>query len=234
MADIYRRKYGTQTTITFDLAADANPEDLQPAATFATGDVKIMKDEAAEANTTNLPTDEGTNYSLVLTATEMQAARIVVTLIDQTATKVWMDKTIVIETYGHASAQHAGEISSASFATDLDVYEALVELGAADRQGTSHSATATDTLYVTFKKNGLIVANGSISSPEIHVVKAGAGTVIKNWTALTLVTNTDTYKCDITGSDLLASGDTYIVRVRGTIDSAVRTVPLVRAIGRDT
>lgn len=107
MAESFLREYGTATTINFELADDPNPEDLQVAATFATGDVKIMKDEGVEANTTNLPTDEGTGYSLALTATEMQAARIMIYLIDQTATKVWMDKAIRIETYGNASAQHA-------------------------------------------------------------------------------------------------------------------------------
>ncbi len=229
-----RRKYGVQTTITFALATDANPEDLQPAATFASGDVKLQKDEAAEANTTNLPTDEGQTYSIVLTATEMQFARGMVPIVDQTATKLWMDKVLEIETYGHPSAQYAGEISADQFDVDLDVYEALIELGAADRAGTSHGATATDVVYVTFKKNGNIVANGSITSPQVHVVKAGAGTVIKNWSALTLITNTDTYKVDITGSDLIAGGDVYVIKARATIDGSVRTIPLVRAIGRDT
>ena len=107
MADGFEREYGVAATINFELALDATPEDLQVAATFAAGDVVIMKDEGIEANTTNLPTDEGTGYSLVLTATEMQAARIMIYLIDQTATKIWMDKAIRIETYGNASAQHA-------------------------------------------------------------------------------------------------------------------------------
>ena len=114
MADTILRKYGVSATINFELASDANPEDLQIAATFAAGDVKIMKDEGAEANTTNLPTDEGTGYSLVLTATEMQAARIMIYLIDQTATKVWMDKAIRIETYGNASASHAFDLDTAT------------------------------------------------------------------------------------------------------------------------
>jgi hypothetical protein len=106
------RKYGAATTILFDLF-DLDGVDMNVAASFATGDVKIMKDEGAEVNTTNLPADEGSTYSLALTATEMQAARVKIILIDQTATKVWLDTSINIETYGNASAQHAMDLDDA-------------------------------------------------------------------------------------------------------------------------
>jgi len=106
MANQFLRKYGAAATIDLELY-QPDGIDLEVAATFVAGDLKIMKDEAPEANTTNLLTDEGQGYSLVLTATEMQAARIVVYIVDQTATKVWLDKVIVVETYGNALAQHA-------------------------------------------------------------------------------------------------------------------------------
>lgn len=106
-------KYNQAKTITFDLF-EVDGIDLSVAATFAAGDVKIMKDEGAEVNTTNLPTDEGSSYSLVLTATEMSAARIRIILIDQTATKVWLDTTLGLETYGNASAEHAFDLDTAS------------------------------------------------------------------------------------------------------------------------
>jgi len=114
-------KYNQSKTITFDLY-DLDGVDMSVAATFAAGDVKIMKDEGAEANTTNLPTDEGSSYSLVLTATEMSAARIRIILIDQTATKVWLDTSIGIETYGNASAEHAFDLDTASTAQTGDSY----------------------------------------------------------------------------------------------------------------
>ena len=105
-------KYNQAKTITFDLF-EVDGVDLSIAATFAAGDVKIMKDEGVEANTTNLPTDEGSSYSLVLTAAEMSAARIRIILIDQTATKVWLDTTLGLETYGNASAEHALDLDDA-------------------------------------------------------------------------------------------------------------------------
>lgn len=106
-------KYNQTKTVYFDLF-QVDGVDFEPAATFATGDVKIMKDEGAEANTTNLPADEGQGYSLVLTATEMSAARIKIYVVDQTGTKVWLDTGIHVETYGNASAEHAFDLDTAS------------------------------------------------------------------------------------------------------------------------
>jgi len=106
MQGVHLRKYGVQTTIDFDLY-EVDGVDFRVDAVHATGDTALMKDEGAEANTSNAFTDEGLGYSIVLTATEMQAARNVIYVVDQTATKVWLDKPIVIETYGNASAMHA-------------------------------------------------------------------------------------------------------------------------------
>jgi hypothetical protein len=105
------RKYGVEATINFDLF-EIDGVDFRVDASHASGDTKIMKDEGAEANTTNGFTDEGNGYSIVLTATEMEAARIVVYVIDS-ATKAWLDRAIVIETYGNANAQHALDLDDA-------------------------------------------------------------------------------------------------------------------------
>lgn len=107
------RKYGVATKILFPLV-ERDAVDFAAGVGIFAGDVKISKDEGAFANTANTPTHEGNGiYSLALTATEMQAARIVVTVIDQSATKVWEDQAILIETYGHASAQHALDLDQA-------------------------------------------------------------------------------------------------------------------------
>ena len=109
------RKYGVATTVIVPLI-DRGTQDFESTpATFAAGDIKIIKDEAASANTTNLPTHEGHGiYSLALTAAEMQAARIAITWIDLTATKLWEDQGIILSTYGHASAQHAFDLDTAT------------------------------------------------------------------------------------------------------------------------
>lgn len=109
----FLRKYGVAATIPITLF-EVDGVDMRVDAVAATGDIKITKDEGAEADTSNLFVDEGSKYSILLTATEMQAARISGILIDQTVTKVWLDTDFLIETYGNASAQHAFDLGTAS------------------------------------------------------------------------------------------------------------------------
>lgn len=94
--------------IDFAVGADWTP---------ATGDVKISKDGGAAANVTNLPAAITMGNTAVwdfsLTATEMQAAQIVVTVADA-ATKAVEDQTLIIETYGNASGQHPFDLATAT------------------------------------------------------------------------------------------------------------------------
>ena len=117
MQGVYQRKYGVEATIDFGLF-EIDGIDFRTDGAHAAGDTKIMKDEGAEANTTNGFADEGQGYSITLTATEMEAARIVVYIADQSDPKVWLDTAFVIETYGHADAQHALDRDSATVTTD--------------------------------------------------------------------------------------------------------------------
>lgn len=114
------RKYNAATTINFELF-EVDGVDLRVDAVHVAGDTKIMKDEGAEADTGSGFVDEGQGYSIALTATEMTAARVVVYVVDLTATKVWLDRTIVIETYGNAAAQHAFDLDKpgAAYLTDI-------------------------------------------------------------------------------------------------------------------
>lgn len=112
------RKYGVSTTITFPLIkAGSNNFAVSGDYTHASGDVKITKDEGTAATATNAPSaltmGNGAIWTLTLTATEMQAARIVVTIIDAT-TKAIEDQAIIIETYGNASAQHEFDLDTAT------------------------------------------------------------------------------------------------------------------------
>ena len=106
------REYGTATTIYFPLIDRGTLDFESTPVTFAAGDTQFSEDGAAFANTTNNPAHEGNGiYSLALTATEMEGANVTVTIIDQTATKLWEDQAIIIETYGDASAEHAVNIN---------------------------------------------------------------------------------------------------------------------------
>lgn len=103
-------------TMDFALAADY---------THASGDVKISKDGGTAATATNSPSaitlGNGAMWKLTLTATEMQAAQIVVTIVDA-ATKAVEDQMIIIQTYGNASAQHPFDLGTASTPQTGDNY----------------------------------------------------------------------------------------------------------------
>jgi hypothetical protein len=147
MNPVYLREYGVAATIDFALY-ELDGVDLKVDAAHAAGDTKIMKDEGAEANTANAFVDEGQGYSLALSATEMEAARIVVYVVDQTDPKVWLDKVLLVETYGHASAQHeefpadAVKVGSSKPTADnlVSMYTGVCTFGAVN----DGSATTTD------------------------------------------------------------------------------------------
>lgn len=103
--DTISAPYGTQTKVDFCLyITDSTVGAVKVEnAVHASGDTYVQKNEGAEANTTNGFVDNGSCYSLTLTATEMQAARIVLNIEDQ-GTKAWADKCVRILTYGNASS----------------------------------------------------------------------------------------------------------------------------------
>lgn len=112
------RKYGVGCDIYFPLVKVASMNfALGADFTHAAGDTKISKNGGAAANTTNAPAaiamGNAAIWKLTLTATEMQAALIVITVSDA-ATKVIEDQAILISTYGDASAQHAFDLATAT------------------------------------------------------------------------------------------------------------------------
>lgn len=123
---MFTSKYGVARHIFINVpkAGSANHAvgaDWTPSA----GDVKISKDGGAAANVTNLPTAIAMGNSAIwdfsLTATEMQAAQVNITVADS-ATKAVDDTGFVIETYGNASAQHAFDLGTASTAQTGDSF----------------------------------------------------------------------------------------------------------------
>jgi hypothetical protein len=93
------RAYGVATTIVFPLIT-AGDDSYLAGATIAAGDAKVMKDEGAWTTTGSAFADVSEGYySQALTATEMQADRVVVKIVDQTGTKEWIDQSVVINTH---------------------------------------------------------------------------------------------------------------------------------------
>jgi hypothetical protein len=141
------RKYGVQTDIYFPLIdAGTNNFAVSGDYTHASGDVKVSKDGGAAATATNSPSaitmGNGAMWKLTLTATEMEAAKVVVTVIDAT-TKAIEDQMILIETYGSASGEHLFDLDSYGYplkkGVALDNYTFVM----ADNSGTKTGLTVT-------------------------------------------------------------------------------------------
>ncbi len=105
------RQYNAAATVTLRLR-DYWTTDFYDTA-LAEGDVQISKDDGAWANVGTLATKVQTNeYQQTLTGAELTAARITLRIADQTDPKAFIDLSISIETFGHASAQIVTDLSA--------------------------------------------------------------------------------------------------------------------------
>lgn len=89
--------YGVSKT--FDLPLiEYGATDYKTGVTLVAGDVKVKKDNGSFVNIATLPTVNGAWMEITLSATEMEAERISVQIIDQTATKVFEDTGAILTT----------------------------------------------------------------------------------------------------------------------------------------
>lgn len=160
------REYGVAATLKFSLFED-DGVDLRVDAVHVAGDTVISKDEGAEVNTTNGFVDEGTGYSIVLTAAEMTAARIEIFIVDQTDPKAWLADVLIIETYGNAAAQHAQNFNES---IEDGVWNAEI---VAAHQFTNSAAFILSNLF----KGQIKLLTGTASSTNNTVVLTSGETV---------------------------------------------------------
>lgn len=209
MADLY--KYGVavhlykpivkRAVVDFAVSADWTP---------AAGDVKISKDGGAAANVTNLPVaivmGNTAMWDYSITATEMQAAKVRITVADS-ATKAVEDQFFEVDTYGNASAQHAVDLTNANLAANVTQWLGsappapntagvpTVDTREVARQGTAQAgasgsitldagASATDNFYVPCRVR-IVAGTGAGQGPRVGTGYVGSTkvlTVLPAWT----------------------------------------------------
>ena len=112
---IFRRKYDTAlTTGTYIEIPMIKLADTAFAATGdwtpASGDVTIKKDNGSASNIGTLPTAQaagnGYVWRFTLSAAELQAKQVLVTIVDATSGKAVEDNAFIVETFGNASAMY--------------------------------------------------------------------------------------------------------------------------------
>lgn len=91
------RDYGVATTVDFSLY-DPLGANLKTDAVDGGLDCSIIKDEGTETACTNDFVDEGSTYSIALTAAEMSASRIIVCIVDADSPDVYLPKCMKILT----------------------------------------------------------------------------------------------------------------------------------------
>lgn len=215
MADLY--KYGVAVHLykpmvkraVVDLAVGA---DWTPAA----GDVKISKDGGAAANVTNLPVaivmGNTAMWDYSISATEMQAAKIRITVADS-ATKAVEDVLFEIDTYGNASAQHAIDLTNANINANVATWLGtapqapntagvpVVDTREVGRQGTAQAgasgsitldagASATDNFYVPCRVR-IVAGTGAGQGPRVGTGYVGSTKVLSVTPAWTTNPSTD-------------------------------------------
>ena len=123
-------KYGIQQTFYFPLV-NAADDDLSVSADYTpvAADCRISKDGGTWAQATNTIVDETEGWSITLSATEMQATRIHVNVIDA-ATKAVKDQSLVIHTGMGAQLEAnlgiiIGEVDTATEAASTTTMEAF-------------------------------------------------------------------------------------------------------------
>ena len=110
----FLRKYGVAASVTGIPLITRSSMDFKASPTIAAGDVTVSIDGAALANLSSAPAETTAGSKLLnfnFTSSEMAGKRIVVKLVDQTATKEWEDQAFIVETYGHPLACHAFDLS---------------------------------------------------------------------------------------------------------------------------
>lgn len=108
------RKYAQASYVMFPLI-QRDYVDFSGGLSFSAGDVKVSLDRGAFTNVTNLPTDEGFGfYSINLTSGELGCSNLMIVIKDQSDPKLFEDQSLVIDTYGHNSAEHAFDLDSAN------------------------------------------------------------------------------------------------------------------------
>jgi hypothetical protein len=153
-------KYGQQFTFYFNVFSSSDPNRFYATAP-ASADVHIIKDGGAAENPTNSITDLGKTFSLVLTATEMQAAVVIVEVNDATAAAAYMDESWAIPTYGNTSALNAFDLDDATPPADVTLWtgETIPDT----------NITGVPEVSVTYWRNSLVAVPTTAGVPEIDV-----------------------------------------------------------------
>jgi hypothetical protein len=238
-AEVWQARYGVSTKFDFKLYNADGTLDVDEA--DGGTEVSLACDEGAETTATNDFVDEGTFYSITLTAAEMKCERIAV-VVAATTTEVFFVQTSALDagvvTYGTAQSATGTTIvlaSATSFADDfLNCRTILITGGTGAGQAkpiddwTSSSDTATVSTWTTNPDSTSVyevygTACGSLGADAItdSVLAASAGTELGTAAWATTTRSLTVLDEDSTTLDLNA---TAVGSVAGAVGSVTGNV----------
>ena len=230
-ADIYHARYGVSETFDFWMY---NTDGTYAVSESDSGtEVTVACNEGAETTATNDFVDEGTFYSITLTATEMQCERVVVVVQGTTI------GGFIVQTFANASAMTPTYEANVASITDGAIAAADFAAGAIDA-----SAIATDAIGANEIATDAIGANeiaaSAVGASEIATDAIGAAEIASDVAStefLNLQVNAVQISGDSTAADNLELGfdDTagavpwLGIADQGTAQSATSTTVVLRA-----
>lgn len=158
-AEVHQREYGVATTIPFVLY-DTTTGGLDVDEADGGSEVTLYCDDAAGSTATNDFVDEGPYYSIALSATEMECARLAIE-VAATDTNV-----VFVETIGNASAAIDDDGSWYDSIPWNSAYDAEVQSEVADGL-TAYSAVATTDLPTNFGDLSITSSTGRVDVASI-------------------------------------------------------------------
>lgn len=177
--------YGTAHTLQDIPLQTRGSADLKSNPTLASGDVQIDIDGGGWANIegagvfadfVDVYPAASTSVRLRLTAAQLEAKVASVRFIDQTAAKEWEDRLIVLETYGHASAQHpvfpADVVNWKGSAAPAMTGDAFARIGADGAGLTSVALSAAGILAIWDALTSALTTVGSIGKLLVDRIDA--------------------------------------------------------------
>ena len=121
------RKYGTSAFVDFSLF-DPTGANLLTSASFQYGDLIIKKDNSTETSAVFLPQDDGSGYYLNLSASELTCKRLKIFIQDTSNPKVFLDTSMVVETYGDTNSEHPDLLTFSNSVDGVDVLTLMENL----------------------------------------------------------------------------------------------------------
>lgn len=161
----YLRKYATSASINFDLYS-TDGSTILTSAVFLSGSCIVSLDNGVSARSVNLPLINQNGFNINLTSSELTCKQLKVKIVDTQATKTWLDKGFVVESYGTSASLH-GDLASGLMDKIIDTIPLQNIIEILLTQAIGHvQKTAGTREFVYYKQDGVTELYAISAAPD--------------------------------------------------------------------